>query len=287
MKELMDAFLNNVIPKTGQLFPDMMGGLMRGAVDQLKTAVPGALFGSAGNFFGGIGDAIGDFVSNITGGSVQDTVRREAEKHGWGSGSQWNALSWIIGKESSWRPTAQNPKSTAYGLFQFLNSTWAGTGISKTSDPRLQAVAGMRYIANRYGDPIKAQRFWRANGWYSKGGIVEPLLRDSGGPIPTGTSLVQNNTGKTEWAFTDSHVSKLFGFIEGLSFDTPGSIGSIRPVHIGHSGNVYNDNEINIYATESQGVDELADAVIDKLAALENKNVRGMGGFNRVSVRSY
>lgn len=287
MKELMDAFLNNIIPKTGQLFPDMMGGLMRGAVDQFKTAVPNALFGSAGNFFGGIGDAIGDFVSNITGGSVQDTVRREAEKHGWGSGSQWNALSWIIGKESSWRPTAQNPKSTAYGLFQFLNSTWAGTGISKTSDPRLQAVAGMRYIANRYGDPIKAQRFWRANGWYSKGGIVEPLLRDSGGPIPTGTSLVQNNTGKTEWAFTDSHVSKLFGFIEGLSFDTPGSIGSIRPVHIGHSGNVYNDNEINIYATESQGVDELADAVIDKLAALENKNVRGMGGFNRVSVRSY
>ena len=284
MKELMDAFLNNVIPKTGQLFPDMMGAMMRGAADQFKTAVPNALFG-AGNFFGGISDAIGDFVSNITGGSVQDIVRREAEKRGWGSGAQWNALSWIIGKESSWRPTAQNPKSTAYGLFQFLNSTWAGTGISKTSDPRLQAVAGMRYIANRYGDPIKAQQFWRANGWYSKGGIVGPLTRDNGGAIPQGLSLIHNGTGETEWAFTNGQVEEIVNMVKGLSFNLP-KFGGTMPRNIQNVGNVYNEYEINVYGSAHHDVNDLADAVIDRIADKNRNNVRSMGGVSRVSIRT-
>ena len=284
MKELMDAFLNNVIPKTGQLFPDMMGEMMRGAVDQFKTAVPNALFG-AGNFFGGISDAIGDFASNITGGSVQDTVRREAEKRGWGSGAQWNALSWIIGKESSWRPTAQNPKSTAYGLFQFLNSTWAGTGISKTSDPRLQAVAGMRYIANRYGDPMKAQQFWRANGWYSKGGIVGPLTRDNGGAIPQGLSLIHNGTGETEWAFTNGQVEEIVSMVKGLSFSLP-KFGGTMPRNIQNVGNVYNEYEINVYGSAHHDVNDLADAVIDRIADKNRQNVRSMGGVSRVSIRT-
>ena len=79
-------------------------------------------------------------------GGVQEIVRAVAATYGWGSGTQWNALSTLIQKESSWNPNAQNPTSTAYGLFQFLNSTWASVGATKTSDPRLQAVAGLKYI---------------------------------------------------------------------------------------------------------------------------------------------
>jgi len=30
----------------------------------------------------------------------------------------------IIRRESNWNPTAKNPKSTAYGLCQFLDGTW-------------------------------------------------------------------------------------------------------------------------------------------------------------------
>lgn len=53
--------------------------------------------------------------------------------------------------ESGFNPHAQNRRSTAYGLYQFLNSTWKGTGIQKTSDPSLQIEA--------------AYRLWRARGW--------------------------------------------------------------------------------------------------------------------------
>lgn len=76
------------------------------------------------------------------------------------------ALSTIVQRESGFRPTAQNPSSTAYGLFQFLNSTWKGTGVAKTSDPVMQTVAGMRYIQQRYGSPDAAMAFWNRNHWY-------------------------------------------------------------------------------------------------------------------------
>lgn len=72
----------------------------------------------------------------------------------------------LVEHESSFRPEAQNPSSTAYGLFQFLDSTWAGTGVGKTSDPVLQTVAGLRYIRSRYGTPEEAWAFWQRNNWY-------------------------------------------------------------------------------------------------------------------------
>jgi len=46
--------------------------------------------------------------------------------------------------ESKFNPKAQSQISTAYGLFQFLNKTWAETGISKTSDPDRQIEAAFR-----------------------------------------------------------------------------------------------------------------------------------------------
>lgn len=75
-------------------------------------------------------------------------------------------LAWIIGHESGFRPYAQNPRSTAYGLFQFLNSTWKGTGIAKTSDPYWQTRAGIRYIKGRYRTPTGAINHWKRNKWY-------------------------------------------------------------------------------------------------------------------------
>ena len=42
-----------------------------------------------------------------------------------------------------------------------------------------------------------ASAYNRAGG-YADGGIVQPLLFDSGGVLPMGTSVVQNNTGAPE-----------------------------------------------------------------------------------------
>lgn len=105
-------------------------------------------------------------------GPIKDQVREAFAPYGWDSGPEWEAAEWIIGKESSWDPNAQNPTSTAYGLFQFLDSTWDTVGATKTDNPKLQAEAGAKYIKNRYGTPTKAKAFWEANGWYDRGGLA-------------------------------------------------------------------------------------------------------------------
>jgi len=83
-----------------------------------------------------------------------------------GNTAQSSCLNQLWQKESGWNPKAQNPSSTAYGIPQFLNSTWAGTGIAKTSDPYRQIDAGLVYIQKRYGTPCKAWAFWQSHKWY-------------------------------------------------------------------------------------------------------------------------
>lgn len=92
-----------------------------------------------------------------------------------GSCSDWMAQAgitdpatayWLIMKESGCRPTAQNPTSTAYGVMQFLDSTWRGAGCVKTSDPVQQMRCGQTYVMNRYGSWANAKAFWLTNRWY-------------------------------------------------------------------------------------------------------------------------
>ena len=100
-------------------------------------------------------------VSGDVGSWIDQAIKTE------GVGADWKPyLNWIVQKESSGNPSAQNPKSSAYGLYQFLDGTWKGTGISKTSDPVIQTQAAIKYIKQRYGTPAKAVDFWQKNGWY-------------------------------------------------------------------------------------------------------------------------
>lgn len=89
-----------------------------------------------------------------------------AGNFGWGDPKELSAWYTLGMKESGWRNTAQNPTSTAYGIGQFLNSTWAGVGMGKTSDPALQVEAMARYIKNRYGSPSRALAFHLSHNWY-------------------------------------------------------------------------------------------------------------------------
>jgi hypothetical protein len=73
----------------------------------------------------------------------------------------------IIEKESNFDPQAQNRRSSAFGLPQFLNSTWKSTGITKTDCPTCQVEALFRYLDNRYsGDPKKALNHHKKRGFY-------------------------------------------------------------------------------------------------------------------------
>jgi len=74
---------------------------------------------------------------------------------GWNKGTEWQSLLSLWNQESGWNNTAQNPTSTAFGIAQFLDSTWAPYG-SKTSDAATQIKYGLEYIRDRYGDPDRA-----------------------------------------------------------------------------------------------------------------------------------
>jgi peptidoglycan hydrolase CwlO-like protein len=75
---------------------------------------------------------------------------------------------WIIMHESSGRPTAQNPNSTAFGLGQLLLGNrilYLGSNYA-TTDCALQLSAFRSYVRDRYGTAAAAQAFWQAHGWY-------------------------------------------------------------------------------------------------------------------------
>lgn len=112
-------------------------------------------------------------LSGIRGSNQAIVQQVFASMFGW-TGGEWDAAVRLIMGESGFNNTAQNPVSTAYGMFQFLNSTWGGYGIPKTSDPTQQAIAGGRYIAKSYGSPSRAFAAWssRSPHWYADGGEV-------------------------------------------------------------------------------------------------------------------
>jgi hypothetical protein len=84
---------------------------------------------------------------------------RHSEKH-------YECYDKLIHKESSWNPDAKNPKSTAYGLGQFLDKTWNTVPQSKTSDPYEQLDAMFIYVENRHGNACKAWNFFLKKNWY-------------------------------------------------------------------------------------------------------------------------
>lgn len=97
-------------------------------------------------------------------GAVQDIVFKLArEKFGYDE-ANLRALDKLIQKESSWNPNADNPTSTAAGLFQKLQSMHGPVEKSVYD----QAMWGLNYIKNRpnYGNAIKALQFHLANNYY-------------------------------------------------------------------------------------------------------------------------
>jgi peptidoglycan hydrolase-like protein with peptidoglycan-binding domain len=71
----------------------------------------------------------------------------------------------LVRGESGWNPSAKNPSSSAFGLFQFLTSTWKKflpESPYGTIDPYWQAVGGFRYIKAAYRTPERAWGFWQA-----------------------------------------------------------------------------------------------------------------------------
>lgn len=126
------------------------------------------------SFMAGGGGAGKLDTSGVAGTNLQ--IGQElAKRAGW-TGAEWEALKTLWNNESGWNNHAQNPTSTAYGIAQFLDSTWASVGYQKTSDPATQIAAGIKYIKSRpdYGTPSRALALWnsRSPHWYDRGGMA-------------------------------------------------------------------------------------------------------------------
>jgi cell wall-associated NlpC family hydrolase len=145
----------------------LMGGIQGGS-----GGGPGA--GSVGNGQGS-GGSTGNMNVSTAGGGSAAANRRLGQKmaqqmYGW-TGAEWRALDSLWGTyESGWRNNAQNPGSTAFGIAQFLDSTWKPYG-PKTSNSGLQIKYGLEYVHDRYKDPIHALQFELSHTphWYGDG----------------------------------------------------------------------------------------------------------------------
>lgn len=189
IQQLKDRFGNSTM---SQMVVGVPSKLVEAAADKVKSLLG---LSSDNSDPGDVG------VGN---GSNRDIVRGQAAARGW-TGAQWQALEWLVQHESGFSNTAQNPTSTARGLFQFLDSTWRPYG-PKTDDPQLQTKYGLQYIADRYGDPVNAKSFWQAHHWYDRGGWLMP-----------GNTLATNTTGSPEAVLTSPQWSTVEGILGRLA----------------------------------------------------------------------
>src|SRR5699024_2846618 len=158
-----------------------------------------------------VADFVGDIGGGITKGVAFGKGQAWAAARGV-SGARKKAMNWIVSKESGWNPKAQNPRSTASGLPQMINSTaraYLGGAPAKKYGVWQQLDGMRKYVHDRYGGWLGAQRYWQKHNHYADGGLVskivgnmpaiKPLLRDKGGILPPGMNLVNNATGRNEY----------------------------------------------------------------------------------------
>lgn len=74
----------------------------------------------------------------------------------------------IVYREGGGTPSrhARNKRSSAYGLGQFLNSTWKSVGIKRTDCGTCQVEAMALYCRGRYGSVANAWKAWQKRRWY-------------------------------------------------------------------------------------------------------------------------
>lgn len=183
----------------GKMFEAQQTGVPLGSY----TIRGGGLYGRAPGatpFLGG-GTGVGSIgtIGTITGGGSAAANRDLGRDiaNSMGLGSQFAAIDYVASHESGWNNFAQNPTSTAYGIGQFLNSTFAEYG-GKTSDPARQIRDMLAYMVDRYGSPVGAENYWKAHHSYDNGGYLQP-----------GFTTVYNGTGKPEPVLKPDELAQL------------------------------------------------------------------------------
>lgn len=126
----------------------------------------------------------GGSIGPVSGGSGKSILQKTAAQFGW-TGAQWTALQSIESQEdASYSTTIKNPASGALGMAQALGhgnantvgslgNEYGGFGLTdaqakqaNSGDAAMQALWMCNYIKQTYGNPVNAEQFHLANGWY-------------------------------------------------------------------------------------------------------------------------
>jgi tape measure domain-containing protein len=170
---------------------DILTGMVRSAIgswsSKIGTGIPSDLvrgvLGKAAGFpaqalqavISKIGGIISAPVRGLVGAynknQIVDFGRNMAADQGWGSGAQWKALYALWDRESNWNPQARNPSSGAFGIPQALPASKLGAA-GMAGDVAAQVAWGLKYIGDRYGNPVNAWAHETRFGWYANGGLV-------------------------------------------------------------------------------------------------------------------
>jgi hypothetical protein len=181
-----------VMDTLGDITSSPAGGVITGAVRGLVDNVGNALSGAAGSRPG---------PREAAAGCCRGPCRSRGERGCGQAGGkqlrlvQWPRMerplpSWSCGSPGSGTPP-RIPTSTAYGMFQFLNSTWAGYGAVEDVGSAVQQTIGPASTTSpaRYRDPLGA--------WAHETSATAGTT--SGGELPPGPyQLVYNGTGSPE-----------------------------------------------------------------------------------------
>ena len=99
-------------------------------------------------------------------GEIQAYAHQLVREYGW-SEEDYQSLVLLWYRESSWNPNAVNKKSGACGIPQSLPcSKMASEGTDYRTNYKTQVRWGLKYIANRYGNPRGAWQHSQRTGWY-------------------------------------------------------------------------------------------------------------------------
>jgi len=222
----------------GNLLAAQAGGIATQAAD----AVQAAAVTSLGNLLS---------VTSVAGSpQVVAAVRSVAARYGWDTGPEWDALAWIIGRESGWNPNAANPSSSARGLFQKLTSVNGALESTVAG----QAEWGLGYIHGRYGDPLGAKAWWQSHNWYDQGGVAAGV-----GWLYKGTPEPERVLSPAQTRAFDSLVAATTA---GGALPTPSTGRDDRPAVL--AGRLYLDSGefLGVVRGEiSHAVDEVADGL--------------------------
>jgi len=91
--------------------------------------------------------------------------------------AQLTAMVNLVDAESDFRPWLYNGGkpykrkgcSSAFGLYQCLESTYRNHGYGKSygiPDIKIQTMMALKYIKSRYSSPENAWSFWKRHRWY-------------------------------------------------------------------------------------------------------------------------